>query len=346
MKMKMFQGATVDEAMAQVRAEFGADAVILSTRDEDGHVEIRAAVERTFAPKLAGPNASAPVPMRARHDRSERLFPERGPSESQLVADQQRETIGAALDCQGAPEGFIHMVTLAGARMAAGAESLATLAAGLDSLITFSPIHPRPEKSILLVGGPGSGKTTAAAKLSLQLSDKENQLEAIAADFDCSGQTHRLAALMLKPTVTHSLTPEHLARLVKERDAEGHKLVIDAPPFNPLDEGDMRRLSDLISRMNVEPVLVLSAEGHPMDIEDNARAFAAAGCRRVILTKIDAVRRRGGAIAAISSTRLSIAQLGLAPSVRGGLVPASSERIARLLLADAPAAAELLKGAA
>jgi flagellar biosynthesis protein FlhF len=343
MKMKMFQGSTVEEAMALVRAEFGADAVILSTRDEDGRVEIRAAIERSFA---TGPvNSNAPRPLRPRGG-SERIFPERGPSESSLIADAQRDLLSSALSLQGAPDGFVHMVSLAGVRMAAGSETSATLAAGLDSLMTFNPIHPRPDKSLLLVGAHGAGKTTAAAKLALQMSDRQNQLEAIAADFDFSGQAHRLAALMLKPTVTNSLTPEHLARLVRERESEDRRLVIDAPPFNPLDDADMRRLSDLISRLNVEPVLVLSAEGHPLDIEDNARAFAQAGCRRVILTKIDAVRRRGGAIAAISSARLSIAQLGLAPSVRGGLVPASSERIARLLLADAPAEAELLKGAA
>ena len=41
MKMKMFVGRTEEEAMAMVRAEMGSDAVILSTRDEDGRVEIR-----------------------------------------------------------------------------------------------------------------------------------------------------------------------------------------------------------------------------------------------------------------------------------------------------------------
>jgi hypothetical protein len=90
-------------------------------------------------------------------------------------------------------------------------------------------------------------------------------------------------------------------RLVRDADDRGQRLVIDCPSFNPLDEADMKRCSDLISHMNVEPILVIGADGHPMEIEDNARAFAQAGCRRVILTRIDAVRRRGGAIAAISS---------------------------------------------
>ena len=321
MKMKMFVGKTVEEAMAMVRAEMGPDAVILSERDEDGRVEIRAAVDRSFGHKYAAPKFSVAAP----------------------VYDEARSQLSSTLRWHGAPDGFVHMVSEAGSRLGAGLEQLGSLSAGLEGILTFNPLNPRPDKSILLVGPHGSGKTTAAAKIVKFISDKKQPLQAIAADFDCSGQAARLAALLLKPSVTNAISPDHLMRLVMAAGAD--KLVIDAPPFNPLDDADMRRCSELISWLKVEPVLVLAADGNPMDMEDNARAFAAAGCRRVILTKLDAVRRRGGAIAAISSARLSIAQLGLTPSVTGGLVPASASRIAQLLLTLSPEA-ELLKGAA
>jgi flagellar biosynthesis protein FlhF len=324
MKMKMFVGRTEEEAMALVRAEMGPDAVILSTRDEDGRVEIRAAVERNFGQKFATPKFA----------------------EARPVYDETRSTLASTLRWHGAPDGFVHMVSEAGSRLGAGMEAINSLTVGIEGLITFNPLNPRPAKSLLLVGPPGSGKTTAVAKLATLLSDKKQPLEAVAADFDSSGQTARLAALMLKPSVTFALSPDHLIKLVRDADDRGQKLVIDCPSFNPLDEADMKRCSDLISFMNVEPVLVMSAEGHPMDLEDNARAFAAAGCKRVILTKLDAVRRRGGAIAAISSARLSIAQLGLTQSVRGGLAPASAGRIARLFVTGNTTEAEPLKGAA
>lgn len=323
MKMKMFVGRTEEEAMAMVRAEMGPDAVILSTRDEEGRVEIRAAVERNFGQKFAAPK-----------------FAEQRP-----VYDETRSQLSSTLRWHGAPDGFVHLVAEAGSRLGAGMEAINSLSVAIEGVLTFNPLNPRPAKSLLLVGPPGSGKTTAVAKIATLLSDKKDPLEAVAADFDSSGQTARLAALMLKPSVTFALSPDHLMKLVREADDRGQRLVIDCPSFNPLDEADMKRCSDLISYMNVEPVLVLSAEGHPMEIEDNARAFALAGCKRVILTKIDAVRRRGGAIAAISSARLSIAQLGLTQGVRGGLTPASAGRIARLF-ETGTTEAELLKGAA
>ncbi len=323
MKMKMFVGRTVEEAMDMVRAEMGPDAVILSTRDEDGRVEIRAAIERSFGHKFAAPKFAEVRPM----------------------FDETRSQLSSSLRWHGAPDGFVHMVAEAGGRLGAGLEQLGSLSAALEGVLTFNPLNPQPQKSYFLIGPHGSGKTTAAAKIANYLSDAKHPLEAVAADFDFSGQTARLAALMLKVSVTSSISPDHLIRLLKDADDRGQKLVIDGPPFNPCDADDMRRCSDLISRMNVEPVLVLAADGNPMDLEDNARAFAQVGVRRVILTRLDAVRRRGGAIAAISSSRLSIAQLGLTPSVRGGLVPASASRIAQLLMAGSPET-ELLKGAA
>ncbi len=326
MKMKMFVGRTEEEALAMIRAEMGPDAVILSTREreDDGYFEVRAAVERSFGQK-ATPKFAEVRPM----------------------FDETRAQLSSTLRWHGAPDGFVHMVSEASSRLGAGMEPHAALSAGIEGALSFNPLNPRPDKSLLLVGPHGSGKTTAAAKIARYLSDKKHPIEAVAADFDSSGQIARLAALMLKPSVTFALSPDHLMKLVRDADDRGQRLVIDCPSFNPLDEADMKRCNDLISYMNVEPVLVLAADGHPMELEDNARAFAQAGCRRVILTRIDAVRRRGGAIAAISSARLSIASLGLTSNARCGLTPASSERIARLFVPGADVVeADQLKGAA
>ena len=307
MKMKMFSAPTLEQATALMRAEMGKDAVILSTREEDGIVEIRAAVDRSFNHRFAAPKFAEVRPM----------------------FDAARDQLSTMLRWHGAPDGFLQMVAEAGSRLGAGSEPLGALSAGLEGVLSFAPLQPHPEKS----------------KLVLQLSDADSPLEAVSADFDAAGQAEKLAALMLRPSLTVALSPDALQRILNERDALGRRAIVDCPPFNPVDRDDMKRLNTLISRLNVEPVLVMSADGNPMEMEDNARAFAQLGVRRAILTRLDAVRRRGGVIAAISSSRLSISQLGSAPNALKGLVPASASRVAKLLLDNAPEA-ELLKGAA
>ena len=46
MRMKMFAAETFEAAKAMIFAEMGADAVILSEREIDGGVEVRAAVDK------------------------------------------------------------------------------------------------------------------------------------------------------------------------------------------------------------------------------------------------------------------------------------------------------------
>lgn len=332
MKMKMFAAPTEEEALALVHEELGPDAVILSTYDdEQGRVEIRAAVERVFNHRFAPPEG-APV----------RPIFEPMPEGRK---DAMRDGLAEALHTRGAPEGFIHMVSQAGARMGPGLERQGALSAGLEGVLTFAPIQPGIDRSLLLVGPHGSGKTTATAKLSLQFASGDSPMPAMSADLDVNGQSARLAALTKSPRVSAVYSPEALIKTVKVRQSEGERLVIDGPAFNATDDQDIVRLKALISCMEIEPVLVLSAAGHPLDLEDDARAYAQCGVRRVILTQLDAVRRPGAAIAAISSARLSIAQLGLGPSMESGLAPASAERIARLLL-DGQPETEMLKGAA
>jgi flagellar biosynthesis protein FlhF len=323
MKMKLFSAATLDEAMALVRAEMGPDAVILSTRDEDGTVEVRAAVERSFNPRFAAPRFAEPRP----------------------VLESARDELSAALHWNAAPEAFSHLVAQAGARLGAGTESLGALAAGLESVLAFAPLSTSLDRSVMLVGTAGSGKTTLTAKLALALRDRKTAPEPVAADFDASGQSARLAGLLLRPTVGAAYSPDSLFSLVRSRHGENRRLIIDTPPFNPLDEADMGRLKDLVDHSGAEPILVMPAGGDALELEDNARAFANIGVRRAIISKIDLVRRKAGALAALSAARLSIAHLGFSPHANGGLSPASAAGIARLLLENAPET-NVLKGAA
>ena len=49
MRMKMFAAESIEAAKAKIFAEMGSDAVILSEREVDGGVEVRAAIDRMGA---------------------------------------------------------------------------------------------------------------------------------------------------------------------------------------------------------------------------------------------------------------------------------------------------------
>jgi flagellar biosynthesis protein FlhF len=170
----------------------------------------------------------------------------------------------------------------------------------------------------------------------------------VAADLDGTAGGDQLAAYLEleKGQIRSCHSPDELFATLKTLKAQNRRCVIDIPAINPFDEDDMASLQDLISVIRAEPVLVVSAEGHPDDQLEAARSFARAGIKRAILTKLDVVRRRGGAISALSSAGIAFSHLAVTPFIGGGLVPAAPIRLAALLMEDAPGDVIALKGAA
>ena len=174
------------------------------------------------------------------------------------------------------------------------------------------------------------------------------RLRPVAADLDGTAGGEQLAAYLEqeRSQIRTAATPDALFDMLRAAREAGQRCVIDLPAINPFDQDDMASLQDLIQVVRAEPVLVMSAEGHPEDQADAARIFARAGIRRAILTKLDIARRRGGVISALSSAGIAFSHLAVTPFIGGGLVPAAPSRLAALLMEDAPGDVIALKGAA
>lgn len=334
MRMKMFAAESIEAAKALIFAEMGDDAIILSEREVPGGVEVRAATD-----KLGGgmvPNES-------------RILTRLGASPSpRLVESPIRNRVRDSLLWHGAPQRFADRIADAG--ITSGFESTepgAALAAGLESALTCDPIPPALHRNIVLVGAPGHGRTATAAKLTRRAAVAKAEVLPVAADLDLTAGGAQLAAYLEKEQsqIRAVTTPDDLFATLKTIKDEGKRCVIDLPAIIPFDQDDMASLQDLLAVIDAEPVLVISAEGHPEDLNEAARAFARCGVRRAIVTKLDVTRRRGGIVSALISAKIAFSHLAITPFIGGGLVPATPSRLAQLLTEDAPAHVAL-KGAA
>lgn len=334
MRMKMFAAESLEAAKAMIFAEMGDDAIILSEREVPGGVEVRAATD-----KLGGgmvPNES-------------RILTRLGATPSpRLVESPIRNRVRDSLLWHGAPERFADRIANAGFNGGfEGNEPSTALAAGLESAITCDPIPPSPHRNIVLVGAPGHGRTATAAKLTRRAAVAKAEVLPVAADLDLTAGAAQLAAYLAKEKsqIRSATNPNDLFKLLKEIESEGKRCIIDLPAIIPFDHDDMASLQDLLAVIDAEPVLVISAEGHPEDLNEAARAFARCGVRRAIVTKLDVTRRRGGIVSALISAKIAFSHLAITPFIGGGLVPATPSRLAQLLTEDAPAHVAL-KGAA
>lgn len=331
MRMKMYSAPTREEAVAQAFADMGQDAIILSEGPGEDCYEVRAGVERAtqqVAPAFELKAEPKPAPV--------------------LQLNRYREHLKEIMVWHGTPEGFADIVANSGSRLVGAAKDPAVgFSAALEGMIGFAPIQASLQEPVMLVGPPGAGKTSTAAKLVRRAAAASAKAVPLVADFDATAGGAQLAAYLQTDTnnIQSFQTPDDLIAAIGWEKEKGVGMAIDTPPINPTDPEDMDRLKDLISVVDAEPVLVISAEGHPMDLEESIQAFAGLGIRRCIITKLDVVRRRGGVLTAVAAARLNLSHIALTPFIGGGLIPATSNRLARILLEEAPGA-EILKGAA
>ena len=334
MRMKMFAAESLEAAKAMIFAEMGDDAIILSEREVPGGVEVRAATDKLgggMVPSGSGIVSRIGAPLTPR-----------------LTDNPLRNRVRDALLWHGAPQRFAERVADSGfASDTSVSDPTAAISAGLEKHIICRPIAPRLENDILLVGPPGHGRTAVAAKLTRRASVTKSEVLPVAADLDSTAGGAQLAAYLEREQdqIRSVSTPDALFETLKTIRDNKQRCVIDLPAIVPFDQEDMASLQDLIPVIKAEPVLVISAEGHPEDQADMAKAFARCGIKRAIVTKLDVTRRRGGIVSALSSAGIAFAHLAVTPFIGGGLVPATPNRLAQLLTEDAPAHVAL-RGAA
>jgi len=330
MRMKMFAAESVDAAHALVFAEMGDDAVILSEREVDGRVEVRAATDG------AG-RVGTDRPLFLRGERAE--SPQR-PTNT-IMMQRLRDTLA----WHGAPKRFIERVV--SSANPEETDPAVALSSGLLDIIACDPLATFPARNIVLVGPPGHGRTSTAAKLTRRAAMAKKEILPVAADFDGTAGGEQLSAYLERERaqVRIAVDPDALFTVMHDINQNDQRCVIDLPSILPFDREDLARLKDLVAAIDAEPILVLSAEGHPEDQAEAARAYASAGIKRAILTKMDVARRRGGAVAALSASRIALSHLAVTPFIGGGLVPAAPSRLAALLMEESQGQ-DALRGAA
>lgn len=314
MRLKTIQAPTLQGALDLIRRQMGPDAIIVATHEEEGGTGVRvtAAVE---APQT-----------------EEYIPPALGPSEDVL------ESTTSLLERHGIANALIDRIVRAMEDQAEAAED-AALAAGLAAAFHFDPLptgaHRRP---ILLMGPPGTGKTTVAAKLAARAILGGSGATLISADPVRLGANEQMA-LYAKAVGADFFAVRNEAGLAGAlaKTKRDRLVVIDTPGVNPY---ALAELAPVLALSHVGPldgVLVLGAARDAEEAADIARAFRPAKPRRLIATGLDIARRLGAILAAADAADLALAEFSPKPVLADGLEPLTPPALVRLLMALAGA---------
>ncbi len=318
------------DAMAQVRAELGADALILNTRKVADGVEITAALE--FEPD--------PEPEVADFSRFASLVDPGRPGIGRFpgLVDPSRLDVGrldvgrlagpadpgrlAALAWHGVPA-YLHAALAHGELEAAIARTLMFGALKLDP-------HEPP---VMLTGPPGAGKTLTTVRLATRLVMSGTAPLVISTDAKRAGATEQLAAFtrLLGVPLLVASQQASLARALMQR-TDGAPVLIDTAGADPREPAQAEEIRTLAAIAGANIVFVLPAGLDPAEAAEIAVAHAECGATSLIATRLDVAHRLGGIVAAAAAAaRLALVEAGIGAGAADGLVPFTPSLLAARL---------------
>lgn len=337
MQLRTFLAKDMKEALANVRADMGPNAVIIaSEKSKTGGVMVRAALDQRAVETAAQTPESietAPIADFESHYRNGLMRRLRsGPVAAPTRARFDRTELMAALHRHRTPDSLAHGLAEEAAKAQLTDMTLA-LAFAIDKRITPAAIDLATASALLLVGPNGAGKTAVAAKLAAHARLNDRRVTLVAADSAGAGAVARLEtfAKHLDAGMAIAETAPELTKLVADCVAKKTLVVIDTAGFDPREVRARSAFTALGQIADVETLGVVSALNDAEEAGEISAALKALGARRLIITGLDLARRAGALLTAVTQD-VPLAHVTRSPFVASGLETPSSLSIARLVL--------------
>jgi flagellar biosynthesis protein FlhF len=320
MRLKTFQARTMSEAMRQIKAELGDDAIIVNSRDAPGGVRVTAAAE----PKAASFEQAL---VEAEDD---------GYTGEEII-----ELVSDALLKHRVP-GQVSEKIIAAALVKDTEDPHAALAWGLEKTFGFADPAPAAPAALMLVGPPGAGKTLMAAKLAARAALDGQRPAVITTDTERAGAVEQLGAFLdiLELPLHRAADSKTLSGILAERNGTA-PIIVDTGGLNPFDPQEMRGLARLLAagkaaHCAIEAALVLPAGIDAEESAEMAMTFEILGVRRLIPTRLDFARRIGGILSAADRGGLFFGEASHTPRVADGILMLDTAALSKLLMPHVP----------
>jgi flagellar biosynthesis protein FlhF len=313
----------MQEALKQVKDALGDDAIIVSSREEDGGwVRITAAVEK---------------------------MPERPqPKEEPEGYDDETviEMITDVLLKHRVP-GSVSEKIIAAASILNNNDPQKTLAKALEK--TFKFTGKRTDRPLILVGPPGAGKTLMTAKLAAECVMDGKKPVIVTTDIARAGAVEQLTAFLdIMKVPLHQADDAKSLQHVLSLSKGQSPVIIDTGGLNPFDPQEMKHLARLMMVTEMNAALVLPAGMDAEETAEMAQTFEILGVRQLIPTRLDFARRIGGILSAADKAGLVFDEASRTPQVASGVTHLTSHILAEMLMPQpaSAAAAKTKKGVA
>lgn len=313
MKIKNFIAGNINEAMALVRQELGSDAVILSNQTIAGKVHLTAAIDESFDFQIEDEQVT----------------------EVNVKAHFNESLLRECLDYHGLIDVVQHRI-LASARQIAFENNLRDdkkiLQQTLAKLYRFTSLLDLQNPIKMFMGTPGSGKSTAIAKVATQAKIKGIKTAVVSVDNVRAGANKQLEAFadILELDFFFFKTPRQLFDFVKTADYD--LVLIDTPGINPFLESEVAKVAEFAESIKGDKILTFDAGRNTDEAVEIADIFTHLGAQYLLPTRMDLTRRIGTILSIASCCELAFCSASVSASIANGLAVIDEQSLAKLIL--------------
>jgi len=343
MRVLKFEGATMRDAIAKVKAELGDQAVIISTRQVrrgllGTAVEISAAIDtddRDTPVFAAAPPPPLPVqnPAHTEQEVEKQLAPLRSELRSlrALVrnAGESRGTTELRAEL-AALRRLVEELHKPGAHAPAPATPEPAQRTRRAATVEHPLTAPSTGNVLMLVGPTGAGKTTTIAKLAARAAlIDERRVALITLDnYRIGGvdQIRTFAELIGVPLQVAE-TPAALANLI---DPANDLTLIDTAGKSPRDRASIEELASHIDGLDIEVHLVVPAGSSAAQVDELVQRYGALSPTHLLFTKLDECEHAPELALAPARTRLPITWVTTGQAVPEDIEEPSPARVLEL----------------
>ncbi len=350
MRLKTFSADTMPEALEQVRAEMGPDAIIISSyRGKRGGFFVRAALDEPaldaqaeqVAAQLHAPQPAIILPdlmlnsqiERQFHDSLVRRIRGEAPLQALKASGFDRAELLSLLRSHRTPDHLAHRLAQA-AEQSGLADMTLALASALDGMMRNAPLLTNFPKLLMLLGPPGAGKTSIAGKLAAHARLAGKSVTLVAGDTEGAGAVARLETFAnhLGARLALADSPEAFEKAAAHaRLAEDRLTIFDMAGFDARSPSARQAMAATASLEEMELAAVVSATWDAEDLAETVQALAGLRTKYLFVTGVDLTRRMGGLLAAVTSG-LPLGHITRSAFIAGGLETPSPLSLARCLL--------------
>lgn len=343
MKMKQISAATIKDAMAMARRELGEEAVLIDQKKAaNGGIIVTFAIDEPD--EVLFEDDYAPPPPAPRYADILPFTPEipKPPTSKVELAHPAYGILYEAMEYHAVPTALAAklMQHVEGQRLKPDAlldTAEHALAQALAAVLPFKPISTAattpPDRAIMLVGPHGAGKSSTIAKFATELTLHKQPIVLISTDTERMGGVdalHTLAGL-LKCEVVVSDSRSHLKGLIAKLLGKAW-IFVDSTGANIYEFSRLKKLGEFAGLQGVEPILTCPAGMDRQEAEEMAGVFHFLNIERMIVTRLDAVRRLGSVFATLTAGGYALANLTHSALPTETCQPVSAAALARLML--------------